>query len=70
LSGPFEDPEFPENRENNREFPKFQAVSAVPGVDWRRLTLQLQGVASNSLFCQEQGIVFAGTGNFAAGTGN
>jgi hypothetical protein len=62
--------EFPENRENNREFSEIPAVSAVSAGFWRPFALQIQDSADDSLFCTEQRICFAGTGNSSAGAGN
>jgi len=54
---------FPENREGNREFLKFPAVSTLSTAFWSPFALQLQLVADDSLFCTEQGMCFAKTGN-------
>jgi hypothetical protein len=54
--------EFPENRENNREFSEIPAVSAVSAGFWRPFALQFQGAADDSLFCTEQRICFAEQG--------
>jgi hypothetical protein len=62
--------EFPENRENNREFSQIPAVSAVSAGFWRPFALQFQGSADDSLFCMKQRICFAGTGNSSAGARN
>jgi hypothetical protein len=61
--------EFPENRENNREFLKFPAIPALSAGFWRPFALQFQGSTDDYLFGMEQRICFAGTRNSSAGAG-
>src|ERR1700730_3069430 len=62
--------EFPENRENNREFSKFPAISALFAGFRHWFSTQFQCVADDSLFCTETANLLRGTGNSSVGAGN
>jgi hypothetical protein len=78
--------EFPETRENNREFCKIPLIrrvrAPIPAVipmrcrqipcfpQERKLLRNFNALQANSLFPKEQGIFSRGTGNLFDGTGN
>jgi hypothetical protein len=63
-------PEFPDNREINREFCEFWRLAATAGRPLNQFRQYVDGTLGKFPACREQGFFVHGTGNSSRRTGN